>query len=90
MMDTSERLRQLREAMDREDVTAYVVDSGDAHASEYVADSDKRRVSSCVSRLEWKKKTPVDVNLPEASGQDRARADHRVALHAGLDIWIHG
>lgn len=44
-MDTSQRVASLRKLMQDNGVTAYVVDSGDAHYSEYVADTDKRRVS---------------------------------------------
>lgn len=47
-MDTSERVAALRKLMQERGVTAYVIDSGDAHYSEYVAETDKRRVSVLV------------------------------------------
>lgn len=43
MRDTTQQLKELRRLLKEEKVDAYVVDSGDNHASEYVADSDKRR-----------------------------------------------
>lgn len=41
--DTTERLNALRELMKKDDLDYYVVPSEDAHGSEYVAVSDKRR-----------------------------------------------
>lgn len=37
------RLRLLREVMHGRDISAYLVETQDAHNSEYVADHDKRR-----------------------------------------------
>lgn len=39
----STRLRLLREIMQQRGVSAYLVETQDAHQSEYVADHDKRR-----------------------------------------------
>jgi len=47
MRDTTKQLADLRALLKRENVDAYVVDSGDNHASEYVSEADKRRVSGC-------------------------------------------
>ncbi|GAA6030782.1 hypothetical protein JCM8097_008874 [Rhodosporidiobolus ruineniae] len=41
--DTSSRLAALRHKLDTHNLQAYIVDSGDAHANEYIADSDERR-----------------------------------------------
>ncbi|ORY73071.1 peptidase M24, structural domain-containing protein [Leucosporidium creatinivorum] len=43
MRDTTKQLADLRALLKRENVDAYVVDSGDNHASEYVSEADKRR-----------------------------------------------
>lgn len=42
-VDTTERVAKLRELLKQNNVTAYVVPSEDAHASEYPAESDLRR-----------------------------------------------
>lgn len=39
----NEKLRLLREVMSKRGVSAYLVETQDAHQSEYVADHDKRR-----------------------------------------------
>lgn len=54
MRDTTKQLADLRALLKRENVDAYVVDSGDNHASEYVSEADKRRVSGrhCTATLE--------------------------------------
>ncbi|KAK4055446.1 hypothetical protein OIO90_003284 [Microbotryomycetes sp. JL221] len=43
MIDTTERLTNLRMLLAKHNLTAYIVESGDAHSSEYVCDADKRR-----------------------------------------------
>jgi len=42
-IDTTERLKKLRELMKKRDIQAYIIPSEDAHQSEYISDSDKRR-----------------------------------------------
>ncbi|KAH8926574.1 putative aminopeptidase P, cytoplasmic [Atractiella rhizophila] len=42
-VDTTERVRRVRELMKQEGVDVYIVRSEDAHSSEYVAECDKRR-----------------------------------------------
>lgn len=42
-VDTTQRVQSLRQLMSKHGVTAYVIPSGDEHASEYPAESDLRR-----------------------------------------------
>jgi len=42
-IDTTARLEKLRELMKKKDICAYIIPTEDAHQSEYIADSDKRR-----------------------------------------------
>jgi len=42
-IDTTARLEKLRELMKKKDVNAYIIPTEDAHQSEYISDSDKRR-----------------------------------------------
>ncbi len=42
-VDTTKRVQALRELMTKHGVDAYVIPSGDEHASEYPAESDLRR-----------------------------------------------
>lgn len=42
-MDTNEKIKQLREAMKKSDVNAYIIPSSDPHMSEYVAEHWKSR-----------------------------------------------
>lgn len=42
-IDTTARLEKLRELMKKKDICAYIIPTEDAHQSEYISDSDKRR-----------------------------------------------
>ena len=42
-VDTTERLKALRNKLQSYDLDAFLVPSGDSHQSEYVAEADKRR-----------------------------------------------
>ncbi|KAK3710604.1 hypothetical protein LTR37_010231 [Vermiconidia calcicola] len=46
-VDTTERLRQLRQLMSKHKVDIYIVPSEDAHSSEYIAPTDARREFIC-------------------------------------------
>ncbi|KAK3717767.1 hypothetical protein LTR37_005538 [Vermiconidia calcicola] len=46
-VDTTERLRQLRQLMSKHKVDMYIVPSEDAHSSEYIAPTDARREFIC-------------------------------------------
>ncbi|KAK2464776.1 hypothetical protein APHAL10511_003194 [Amanita phalloides] len=46
-VDTTERLEALRKEMTKHDLDWYIIPSEDAHSSEYVASSDKRREFIC-------------------------------------------
>ncbi|CAB4035707.1 xaa-Pro aminopeptidase 2 [Paramuricea clavata] len=43
VVNTTQRLAKLREQMQNENLTAYIIPSTDAHGSEYVRQRDKRR-----------------------------------------------
>ncbi|POY74768.1 hypothetical protein BMF94_2244 [Rhodotorula taiwanensis] len=43
MFDSSKRLAALRSEMQRHNLQAYIIDSGDAHSNEYTAECDDRR-----------------------------------------------
>lgn len=43
MFDSSQRLAALRSEMQRHNLQAYIIDSGDAHSNEYTAECDDRR-----------------------------------------------
>ena len=42
-VDTTKRLKALRNKLQSYDLDAFLVPSGDSHQSEYVAEADKRR-----------------------------------------------